>query len=94
MVSSMATAANARWSKLLAISLCAAAAVAFGEERHEVWDRVVKKHVSTIGEVDYGALKSDRADLDAYVKWLGEVSKSASAFSLKSRRVGLLHQRV
>jgi len=71
MVSSMATAANARWSRLLAISLFAVAA-AFGQ--HETWDRVVKKHVNAVGEVNYAALKTDRADLDAYVKWLGEVS--------------------
>jgi hypothetical protein len=74
MVSSMATAANARWSRLLVSSVFAVAAVMAAEDPHAVWNRVVKKHVNAIGEVDYGALKSDRADLDAYVKWLGEVS--------------------
>ena len=72
MVNSMATAASARWSRLLAISLVSIAAS--GADQHAVWDRVVKKHVNAIGEVNYGALRSDRADLDAYVKWLGEVS--------------------
>lgn len=71
MVSSMATAASVRWLRLLVISLLAAAAAS---GQHETWDRVVKKHVSAIGEVNYGALKTDHADLDAYVKWLGEVS--------------------
>lgn len=73
MENSTVTTASGRWFRLLAMS-CAAVAAAFAEERHEVWDRVVKKHVSAIGEVNYGALQSGRADLDAYVKWLGEVS--------------------
>jgi hypothetical protein len=71
MVNSMEIVASARWSRLLAISLLSVTAWGQG---HEVWDRVVKKHVNAVGEVNYGALKSDRGDLDAYVKWLGEVS--------------------
>jgi hypothetical protein len=35
------------------------------------WDRVLKAYVSQIGEVDYGALKAHRQDLDAYVAALG-----------------------
>ena len=87
MVSSMATAANARWSRLLAISLFAVAA--FAEQRHETWDRVVKKYVNAVGEVNYAALKTDRADLDTYVKWLGEVSpeKQSAQFPSKAEEL-------
>lgn len=77
MVSSMVTGASACWSRLLAISAIALApSVLAGEATfdHSIWDRVVKKHVNAIGEVNYGALKTDRADLDAYVKLLGEIS--------------------
>ena len=83
MGNSMATAANVRWSRLLATSLLFVIAAS---AQHEVWDRVVKKHVNAFGEVNYGALKTDRADLDAYVKWLGEVSpeKQAAQFPTKA----------
>jgi hypothetical protein len=76
MVNSMAIAASARWSRLLGISLLA---LTVNAADHAVWDRVVKKHVSAIGEVNYGALQKDRGDLDAYVKWLGEVSPETQA---------------
>ena len=41
---------------------------------HSVWDRLLKTYVSESGEVDYAALKADRADLDEYVSRLGESS--------------------
>ena len=43
---------------------------------HSDWDRVLKKHVNTVGEVDYAALKTDRALLDSYVKRLAEANPS------------------
>ncbi len=41
---------------------------------HSVWDRLLKAYVSESSEVDYAALKADRADLDEYVSRLGESS--------------------
>ena len=41
---------------------------------HALWDRLLKTYVSESGEVDYAALKADRADLDEYVRRLGESS--------------------
>ena len=41
---------------------------------HSRWDRVLKGYVNASGEVDYAALKKNRADLDEYVRMLGESS--------------------
>ena len=41
---------------------------------HSGWDRVLKQYVNQIGEVDYAALKANRAGLDRYVMLLGESS--------------------
>lgn len=91
MVSSMATAASVRWSRLLASSLLAAVAAMAADAPHAVWDRVVKKHVNAIGEVNYGALKTDRADLDAYVKWLVEVSPEKQPLEFPSKAAELAY---
>lgn len=41
---------------------------------HSIWDRVLKAHVNRIGEVNYTAIKAQRADLDEYIRRLGEAS--------------------
>jgi hypothetical protein len=41
---------------------------------HSQWDAVLKRHVSEIGEVDYAAIKKDRAALESYVNALGASS--------------------
>lgn len=41
---------------------------------HSAWDRVLKRSVSEIGEVDYGALKKDHAEFDQYLEQLRAVS--------------------
>lgn len=41
---------------------------------HSAWDRVLKRIVNAIGEVDYAALKRDRAELDAYLAALARSS--------------------
>ncbi len=78
MASSTATGASVCWSRLLATSVlataCALAADGAHGFDHSVWDRVVKKHVNAIGEVNYGGLQRDHADLDLYIKQLGETS--------------------
>lgn len=74
MVSLMATGASASWSRLLATSVLLALAASAEEFDHSIWNRVVKKHVNAVGEVDYAAIRKDRADLDAYVALLGQTS--------------------
>lgn len=37
---------------------------------HQQWDKLVKKYVNTGGLVNYKGFKSDKADLDAYLKTL------------------------
>ncbi len=39
---------------------------------HEQWDILLKKHVNTVGMVDYRGLQKDKAELDAYLKTLGD----------------------
>lgn len=56
---------------LLAIS---AVIVSASEFDHSAWDRVLKRHVNALGEVDYAALKAAPADLDAYVMALAQSS--------------------
>jgi len=51
----------------------AGAAFAAGFD-HSLWDRVLKKSVNAIGEVDYATVKKDRGDLDAYIARLTEAS--------------------
>jgi len=41
---------------------------------HSPWDRVLKRFVNTKGEIDYGGLQKDRADLDAYLAALRAAS--------------------
>jgi hypothetical protein len=41
---------------------------------HSAWDAVLKKHVSEIGEVDYAAIKKDRAGLESYINALAASS--------------------
>jgi hypothetical protein len=41
---------------------------------HSAWDRVLKAHVNTRGEVDYRAIQRDRKDLDAYLASLRDQS--------------------
>ncbi|MGH9657690.1 MAG: DUF547 domain-containing protein [Bryobacteraceae bacterium] len=52
---------------------------------HSIWDRILKKHVNAIGEVDYAAIKKDRADVDAYVLALGESSPDSRKELFPSR---------
>ncbi len=39
---------------------------------HEIWDGLLKKHVSSAGFVDYGGFKDDQAKLSAYLKLVSE----------------------
>ncbi len=41
---------------------------------HVAWDRVLKAHVSEIGEVDYAAIQAGSKDLDIYLRQLAEAS--------------------
>jgi len=59
---------------LVAFALALTAPMAGAEFDHSAWDRVVKAHVSRIGEVDYAAIKANRKDLDEYMRLLGESS--------------------
>lgn len=39
---------------------------------HDSWDKLLRKHVSTSGKVNYNGFKTDKAALDAYLKTLAD----------------------
>jgi hypothetical protein len=39
---------------------------------HDQWDQLLRKYVSVNGKVNYKGFKSDKANLDAYLKYLNE----------------------
>jgi hypothetical protein len=45
---------------------------------HSGFDGVLRKHVNSIGEVDYAGLKRDRAELDRYVAAISQTSPKKS----------------
>ena len=81
--SALGIANTIRWSRnslpravrfLFALALLVPALRGTGSFDHSAWDRVLKAHVSAIGEVDYAAIKANRKDLDEYIRLLGEFS--------------------
>jgi Protein of unknown function, DUF547 len=48
------------------------AVVAPGAPAHDAWDALLQKHVDADGKVDYKGFKSDKADLEAYLKTLAD----------------------
>lgn len=40
----------------------------------KLWENVLSKYVDAQGRIDFLAISKDRADLDAYVAWVGRVS--------------------
>jgi Protein of unknown function, DUF547 len=48
------------------------AVVAPGAPAHDAWDALLQKHVGADGKVDYKGFKSDKADLEAYLKTLAD----------------------
>jgi len=57
---------------------------------HERYARVLDAHVNNQGFVDYAALKSDRGDLDAYVRSLGAIDPAAFETWPEPERLALL----
>lgn len=53
---------------------------------HSAWDRLLKKRVNAIGEVDYAAIAKDRADLDHYTARLAEASPKSQPRLFSNRR--------
>lgn len=58
------------------------AAAAFA---HDAWGAIVQGRVNSIGEVDYAAVKSNRAPLDSYLRSLAEVSPDSHPDRFASR---------
>ncbi|MEM6805797.1 MAG: DUF547 domain-containing protein, partial [Bacteroidota bacterium] len=44
---------------------------------HDAWDQLLKKYVSSSGKVNYKGFKTEKAKLEAYVKYLGENTPQA-----------------
>lgn len=65
----------ALWVGLTAESAPGANAIDF-DHSHAKLDKVLKQHVDSEARVDYGALKLDRADLDAWLKNAAAVSRT------------------
>lgn len=53
----------------LIITICSFAQQA---PSHQQWDRLVKKHVNAYGMVNYKGFQKDKAELDSYLKMLGD----------------------
>jgi len=53
--------------------LCILLALAAGFD-HSPWDRVLKRFVNAVGEVDYAAIKAEPAPIDAYLAAIASVS--------------------
>ena len=53
---------------------------------HEIFDRVLQKHVNDAGLVDYRGLAADRADLDLYVAYIAGVSPTHDPDLFPSRQ--------
>jgi hypothetical protein len=79
---------------ILALLLLAAlgSTAARGEEfDHSAWNRVLRRYVTETGRVDYGALKSDSADLDSYVAQLAARSPVSHPRDFPSREAQLAY---
>jgi len=48
----------------------------FGQQEYQLWAKVLKEYVDDQGRVDYGKLKSNRADLDAFIEKVGDANIS------------------
>lgn len=72
----------------LLLSAAAAYAAAF---EHRDWDAIVQRHVSAIGEVDYAAIKANRAPLDAYVQALAAASPDSHRERFPTRAAELAY---
>jgi hypothetical protein len=58
---------------------------------HDLWGKVLAKHVNALQEFDYAAVKQDPADLNAYVKSLGEVSPKSAPARFPTREAKLAY---
>jgi len=57
-------------------NLAAQEARPFGQQEYHQWAKVLKEYVDDQGRVDYGKLKSNRADLDAFIEKVRNTSIS------------------
>jgi len=57
----------------------------------EAWKRVLSRHVDEAGRIDFAGLASDRADLDAYVAYVGEVSPRSAPAEFRGREAVLAY---
>jgi Protein of unknown function, DUF547 len=57
----------------------------------KAWAGVLSKHVDENGRIDFVGLSRERADLDAYVAWIGRVSPATSPASFLSRESKLAY---
>ena len=68
---------------IFALSLLLIGASSFTSEEigvsHSKWDAILKKHVSSKGNVNYQSIKSSEGELDAYLKELSSHVPSSSA---------------
>jgi len=59
------------------LNLAAQEAGSFGKEEYQIWAKVLEEHVDDQGQVNYDKLKSNRADLDAFIEQVRFASISA-----------------
>ena len=69
----------------------AAAAPASGADAEKAWARVLSKYVDENGRIDFAGIANDRADLDAYVAWIGRVSPANTPAAFPTREAKLAY---
>lgn len=69
----------------------AAAAAPTAENPEKLWANVLSKYVDDHGRIDFVAISKDRADLDAYVAWIGRVSPASTPASFPTKESRLAY---
>jgi len=66
-------------------------APATGADADKAWARVLSKYVDDTGRIDFAGVAKDRADLDAYVAWVGKVSPANTPASFPTKESKLAY---
>lgn len=79
-------------SMRLLISLVTVLTTSFAAEfDHSAWDRVLKRFVNDRGEIDYGGIRKDRADMEAYLTALRAASPKNKPELFPSKEAALAY---
>ncbi|MCA1582466.1 MAG: DUF547 domain-containing protein [Acidobacteria bacterium] len=86
-----ACAVNVPAPKSAAAPAGAAAPATTTADADKTWARVLSKYVDDSGRIDFAGVAKDRADLDAYVAWIGRVSPANTPASFPTKESKLAY---